>query len=508
MAAFRPRDRVQRTRWRRLQLRRQRQRGAPCQYPRRVIIIRICPRSWRARPFPAAPRAPSVNALRNPSCPASATAGRSHRSPAMPATAPVGRQIAGPRACAAASGSSTTKAVAAIVAPCLPAHPGGDGERQRIDLLAAFEPRRRSARAGAAAASASRPSRSGGCGGGAPDWRSAPSRRRDRRRCRARAAATSVASRLVPQRFDEAPAGGQARRTGGRTRSRPARRDRRCAECAPLSRRSLASSQGATVVGELDAERLRNPAARRRSDPRSPIGVKGSVLTIARSATPIRPASAAMSASSVAGTMRSTIVCGKGAFGRDPVAQVGVVRRPAPAPLRAAARHYAARLSQRDRGEGLEPAARRSRGGDDEAGRGLGCPGLEIGGEIGIVVDQRARRRIELIAFLGDGERDDVRFRRRHARRPARPDPRARPARPGPRRSAGSLVLAVAHDEGVEPVLRRHRIAHARASAARRRACPSADRRVERGSKTTAWCARWKAPMPRWTTPVLTWLRS
>ena len=39
--------------------------------------------------------------------------------------------------------------------------------------------------------------------------------------------------------------------------------------------------------------------------------VKGSVFTIARSSSPIRLASACMSASSVAGTIRSTIVCGK-----------------------------------------------------------------------------------------------------------------------------------------------------------------------------------------------------
>ncbi len=96
-------------------------------------------------------------------------------------------------------------------------------------------------------------------------------------------------------------------------------------------------------------------------------------------------------------------------------------------------------------------------------------------------MDQRARRRIELIAFLGHGQRDEMRVRRRHrVDQPGRVF--GRDQHPLERADqAGLFVRAVAHGDGVEAALRAQLIAHAARPQARSQHAPAQIAAVERG---------------------------
>ncbi|MNY19994.1 hypothetical protein D3C86_1534540 [compost metagenome] len=117
-----------------------------------------------------------------------------------------------------------------------------------------------------------------------------------------------------------------------------------------------------------------------------------------------------------------------------------------------------------DDGEGLPPRRLpRLQGRDDEAGRGARRGNIgQIGRHVRVVQQQVAGRRIETIALLGHREGDDVDVDVGHGcdqgRRIIRPH-----QNPAPGADHAQMLLGpVAHDQGVETILRVQLITHAR----------------------------------------------
>ena len=116
-----------------------------------------------------------------------------------------------------------------------------------------------------------------------------------------------------------------------------------------------------------------------------------------------------------------------------------------------------------DGGEGRQPRrAPCPEPGDEESRRGARRRKIgEIGGDVGIVHDQRARRGIEPIALLGDRQRDDMDVGRGQCRDHARRILGRHQHVGDGADDADLLRVALPHDEAVEPVLRHQLIAHA-----------------------------------------------
>ena len=104
----------------------------------------------------------------------------------------------------------------------------------------------------------------------------------------------------------------------------------------------------------------------------------------------------------------------------------------------------------------------------------------QIGGQLRIAFVERASRRVELISLLGHGQGDDMRFRRRQRRQ----------QRIGLFRRDDHLLHradhlraighAIAHQHRVEPILRRHLVAHAGRSQRRGDDAPAQVARIQR----------------------------
>ena len=149
-------------------------------------------------------------------------------------------------------------------------------------------------------------------------------------------------------------------------------------------------------------------------------------------------------------------------------------------------------------GAGVPRARARASRGSSAAG-----PAGEIGPDVGMGEVEIAGRRVVAVALLGDGERDDPRRRRREAGEQGlglrRREQRLVEDADHARRLLGAVIL----DHGVEAVLR---FAARRGTAALRRLAPLIAQAP--GSTASArwvriaWCARWKAPRPRWTMPT------
>ena len=209
--------------------------------------------------------------------------------------------------------------------------------------------------------------------------------------------------------------------------------------------------------------------------------------------------------------MRSTIAVGERTFSRDPVAELRVAQAGEGGERRARERAVALQVVARHHRErrdlALAPAPQRL--GHEPEHRLRRPVRLEVRRHGGVVLDELAGRVVEVVAALGDGQRDDPRLRRGEllehrlgvVGRVQVLDERA--DRPRVARAVGVL-----DDQRVEAVLRR---AGRRASSRRPRITPtpqmpqsSALPSFMRRSWYIAMCARWKPPTPKCTTPVVT----
>ncbi|MNU44234.1 hypothetical protein D3C71_330440 [compost metagenome] len=155
---------------------------------------------------------------------------------------------------------------------------------------------------------------------------------------------------------------------------------------------------------------------------------------------------------------------GEGPLGLDPVGQSRIDMARHGDDSSADALAVVRKVVAADDGEGLPPRRLpRLQGRDDEAGRGARRGNIgQIGRHVRVVQQQVAGRRIETIALLGHREGDDVDVDVGHGcnqdRRIIRPH-----QNPAPGADHAQMLLGpVAHDQGVETILRVQLITHAR----------------------------------------------